>query len=46
MNHSDPSMILEHYQHTSESVKRAIVESLPDVAKKCGSKSEGSAACD
>ena len=36
MNHSDPSMILEHYQHTSESVKRAIVEALPNVAKNEG----------
>lgn len=43
MNHSDPSMILEHYQHTSESTKRAIVEALPNVARKCGSKKEGSA---
>ena len=29
MNHSDPSMILRHYQHTKEATKRNIVESLP-----------------
>ena len=29
MNHSDPSMILRHYQHTKEATKRSIIESLP-----------------
>lgn len=45
MGHSNPNMILTHYQHTSESTRRAAIESLPDippyVPKPCAQKKEG-----
>ena len=45
MGHSNPNMILTHYQHTSESSRRAAIESFPDippyVPKPCAQKEEG-----
>jgi integrase len=31
MGHSNPNMILTHYQHTREETRRAVVEALPDL---------------
>ena len=35
MGHSNPTMILTHYQHTSESSRRAAIESFPDIMPSC-----------
>jgi integrase len=31
MGHSNPNMILSHYQHTREETRRAVVEAMPDL---------------
>jgi hypothetical protein len=31
MGHADPSMILKHYKHTSETKRRSAVQSFPDI---------------
>ena len=45
MGHSNPNMILTHYQHTSEASRRAVIESLPDiflhVPNPCAQKEKG-----
>lgn len=35
MGHSSPTMILTHYQHTSEASRRAAIESFPDITPSC-----------
>ena len=35
MGHSNPTMILTHYQHTSEASRRAAIESFPDITPSC-----------
>ena len=40
MNHSNPSMILRHYQHTKEATKRSIIDSCL-VCPACVSKKRG-----
>jgi integrase len=45
MGHADPTMVLKHYQYTTESLRRSAVESFPDlpvyVPNKCAQKNEG-----
>ncbi|MDR2892963.1 MAG: tyrosine-type recombinase/integrase [Deltaproteobacteria bacterium] len=52
MGHADPTMILKHYQHTTEALRRSAVEAVPDLipettrpSQDCtsGKASEGSA---
>jgi integrase len=45
MGHSDPTMVLKHYQHTTEALRRSAVESFPDilshVPRQCAQEKEG-----
>ena len=45
MGHADPTMVLKHYQHTTEALRRSAVESFPDiplhVPKKCAQENKG-----
>lgn len=38
MGHSSPVMLLKHYQHVSDPMKRAAVEALPDIRTVCPEK--------
>ena len=45
MGHADPTMVLKHYQHTTEALRRSAVEAFPDiplhVPKKCPQEKQG-----